>query len=732
MNKLTILIAAFAMCLDAFAAQNIRENFVDSLLASMTISEKIGQLNQLNCNAVDSATLELVRQGGVGSFLNAGSLENANRLQQAALESRTAIPLIIARDVIHGYRTIFPIPVGQAATFDPALIEMGARVAAVEATADGIRWTFAPMLDIARDARWGRIAESLGEDTYLVSELGRAMVRGFQTADVSSPEAMAACAKHFVGYGASEGGRDYNSTWVPERQLRNVYLPPFEAAFEEGALSVMSSFNSNDGIPSTGNKYLLRDILRDEMGFDGLVVSDWNSVGEMIVHGFAADGADAAAIALKAGLDMDMNSLLYPSHLRQLLDEGRITEAEIDTAVRNVLNMKVQLGLFENALPPERKHMPFYEQTHLEAAREAACKSAILLKNDGVLPLSHDTKIALIGPMADAARDQLGTWTMDGEPEYTVTILDALKEFPENKDITVKYDSVLESVLDCDTISFNRLEKICIDVDAIIVCVGESAALSGEAHSLSCINLAGAQSQLIKCASRFGVPVVVVVMAGRPLTIERDLPNVNALLFCFHPGTMGGPAIADLLFGRQSPSGRLPVTFVREVGQIPMYYNHDNTGRPAMGKLGCIYDLGEQTSAGDVSRYLDSGNEPLFPFGFGLTYTTFEYSPTTVLTGDSIIVSATLTNVGHRTCTETVQLYVQDCVGSITRPVKELKGFRRVTLVPGESCEVSFILKPEDLSFYGLDSTSKITEPGHFRVGICSDSSCPLTASFDL
>lgn len=722
---------------DVRAQQHDYNKEVEALLSRMTLEEKIGQMNQVNFEGLSDELLRQIEKGEIGSFLNVTDPKVINTLQKATEKSKHKIPLIIARDVIHGYKTIFPIPLGLAASFEPVIAEIGARIAAAEASEHGIKWTFAPMIDIARDARWGRIAESLGEDSYLSSLMGEAMVKGFQGPDLTARTSVAACAKHFVGYGAAEGGRDYNSTSITPYTLRNTYLVPFQKAIDAGVLTVMTSFNDNDGIPSSGNKYLLKEILRKEMGFGGLIVSDWNSVGEMITHGFAADGKDAARLAANAGLDMEMNTALYAKYLKRLVEEGKVSVTDIDTSVRYILYVKLRLGLFENRYLETVKKSSIYSEKHLQAAKEAAVKSAILLKNDShTLPIKETQKVAIIGPMADAPYDQLGTWIFDGEAEHTVTPIGALKNSREYKNIQFVYEPILQKSTDRDTVDFKNVRKTVEEADIAIVFLGEESRLSGEAHSLSDINLIGYQSELLREVKKVGKPVVAVIMAGRPLTIERDLPYADALLYCFHPGTMGGPAILDLLFGRANPSGKLPVTFVREVGQIPLYYNHNNTGRPAPDHDKTLYDKSseKQSSVGDVSSYLDSGKEPLFPFGYGLSYSKFEYSGLSLSSKKlgmkgSLTVSVILKNSSDVDGTEVVQLYVRDLVGSIIRPVKELKGFQRVNLKAGESKVVRFVLYPTDLSFYGIDMSRK-PEPGQYNVWIGGSSKADLQETF--
>lgn len=710
---------------------------IADLLSKMTLEEKIGQMNQLNFSPKNMDLKQKIKKGQVGSVLNIVGAADVNALQRIAFEeSRLGIPLIIGRDIIHGFKTIFPIPLGQAASFEPGIAENGARIAAAEAREKGVNWTFAPMLDISRDARWGRIAESLGEDPYLTASLGAAMVKGFQGSALGGRSSIAACVKHFFGYGAAEGGRDYNSTNIPERLLRNVYLVPFQKAIEAGAATVMTSFNDNDGIPASANDFMLKQVLRNEWDFKGFVVSDWASVAEMVVHGFAADNKDAARLSAKAGLDMEMATGLYLQYLPELVKEGKVPVAVIDAAVKSILRIKFGLGLFENPYTDTVAVSTIYSTEHLQAARAAAAHSAVLLKNyKQVLPLNRNTKIAVIGPMADAQRDQLGTWVFDGEKEHTVTPLKALQTV--YTDIKYIYEPALRYSRDQDTSAFEKALDAARHADVTVVFLGEEAILSGEAHSLSDLNLVGRQSQLLAAVKRTGKPVVLVVMAGRPLTIARDLPYADAVLYCFHPGTMGGPAIMDLLFGKTNPSGKLPVTFVKEVGQIPMYYNHNNTGRPAPEKVTTIDQLpleAKQSSLGYTSFYLDSGKDPLFPFGYGLSYTTFQYSELelsapVIRKSEKLRVRVTLKNTGKYEGAEVVQLYIRDKVGSIARPVKELKRFQKVHLKAGESRDLEFELTGDDLAFYGKDLERKC-EAGDFDIWVGGSSEAKLQAAF--
>ena len=716
--------ASLTLASCAATAQNEVDRKVDELLAKMTLREKVGQMNQLSGGAW---LAETAAKGEVGSILNCVDPEEINAVQRAAVEeSRLGIPILVSRDVIHGFRTIFPIPIGLASTFDTEIVEKGARIAAVEATASGVRWTFSPMLDIARDPRWGRVAEGSGEDPYLDVQMGVAMVKGYQGDDLSDPTAMAACIKHFVGYGAAEGGRDYNSTMISERSLRNTYLPAFKAAADAGAATLMTSFNEIDGIPSTGNRWLLKDVLRDEWGWDGMVVTDWNSAGEMIAHGFSRDLKHTAEQAINAGVDMDMMSYGFIQYVEELVKEGKVSEKEIDRAVRNILKLKFELGLFENPyVDVEASAKVDYAQEHLEAAKQAAVESAILLQNRrNVLPLDKAKTILVTGPLADAPYEQLGTWAFDGQKEHTVTPLTALREEYE-----VIWEPGLKYSRDKNTKDFAKVRKAASKADAAVVFVGEEAILSGEAHSLSNLNLQGAQSELIAEVAKAGKPVVVVVIAGRPLTIERDLENCDAMLYSFHSGTMGGPALADLIKGKAVPSGKLPMTFLRDAGQAPFYYNHNNSGRPCNGTETLLDDIpiaAGQTSLGCTSYYLDTGYGPLFPFGYGLSYTTFKYGKPSVekaeLGRDDVLrVSFDLKNTGKCEGTEVAQLYVQDRVGSVVRPVKELKRFERVTLAPGETRTVTFELPVAELAFWNIDM-EYVVEPGDFRLWVAGDS----------
>lgn len=726
------------MCVMAVGCsdENNIEKRIDSLLSKMTLEEKIGQLNQVTHYNTEQMCPE-VAAGNIGSILNVVDPLEINKLQKAAVEeSRLGIPLIFARDVIHGFKTIFPIPLGQAASFDAEIVEQGARVAAQEAVASGIRWTFSPMVDISRDSRWGRIAESFGEDPYLTSELALAMLRGYEQND----KPLAACAKHFVGYGASEGGLDYSPIHITERELRNYYLPPFEALAKAGCMTLMPSFNDNDGIPSAGNKFLLRDVLRDEWGWNGCVVSDWGSVGGMIAHGFAADIKEAAKRGLTAGTDVDMMSYAYISQLKELVESGELDEKVIDESVRNVLRLKFRLGLFDNPyVDMEQYEGAFYTPEALEAARVAAVESAVLLKNDkNTLPLTAKTKRILVaGPLAKAPHDQLGTWIFDGEKSHTVTPLQALMENYGNR-VKVGYSDILSySREKCNGAELALFTAQAATYDAVVLFLGEESILSGEAHSLVNLDLQGSQSELLRAARRSGKPVIAVVMAGRALTVGKDLENMDALVWAFHPGTMGGVALAQLLFGEEVPSGKLPITFPVAAGQEPIYYNAHYPERPASGHEVLLDDIeleAGQTSLGCTAYWLDAGFGPLYPFGYGLSYTTFDYSNIKTSkevyeNGEDVEVSFTLTNTGKVAATEVVQVYVRDVAGSVARPKKELKAYERVSLAAGESRDCTITIPAERLAFWNIDM-EKVVEPGEFHLWVAGDSASGDKLSF--
>jgi len=718
---------------------------VEALLSEMTREEKFGQMCQINgfSGQIPEQFAENLKAGKIGSVLNIVDVESINELQRIAIEeSRLGIPLLIGRDVVHGFKTMFPIPLGLAATWNPEVVKHGARVSALEASSSGINWTFAPMIDISRDSRWGRIAESFGEDPYLVSQMGVAMTHGFQ-GDVNldfSQGSIAACAKHFVGYGAAEGGRDYNTTLIPERELRDVYFDPFQAVTKAGIRTFMTGFNDLNGIPASGNQFLFRQVLRDEWQFDGMVVSDWASIHEMISHGFVENEKEAALKAIQAGVDMEMASTCYTNHLPELLKEDAFDEKLVDNAVRNILKLKFDLGLFKNPYVSEEKQNEFAKESYLKASQKAAEQSVVLLKNEKqALPLSTALKnVAVIGPMAHQKYEQLGTWTFDGDTLLSVTPLEGIQNLLGSE--RVHFAEGLTYTRDKNMTGFTRAKKMAEAADAVVVCVGEEAILSGEAHSRAHINLPGAQEELIKELSKTGKPIILVVMAGRALTIGDISEYADAVLYAWHPGTMGGPALANLLFGKAVPSGKLPVTFPKAVGQIPMHYNHKNCGRPVNPKdwvgIDDIPVKCPQTSLGNTSHYIDEGYHALYPFGYGLSYSKFEYTDLKVETPvlkliDELKVSAVISNAGAFDADEVVQLYVRDLVGDVTRPVRELKGFKRVHLKSGESRRISFSLNTSELDFHN-QKMEKVVEPGAFKLWIGGDSNADLEGDFKI
>jgi len=709
----------------------------------MTLREKIGQMVQVAGpkGGIPDALRRQLREGRIGSMLNVTEPAISCELQRIAVEeSRLGIPLIIGRDVIHGCRTIFPIPLALAATWDPQAAETCARVAAREASAAGFHWTFAPMMDITRDPRWGRIAEGFGEDPYLASLFAAAMVRGFQGSDLSSPDTLAACAKHFAGYGAAEGGRDYDAAVLSENLLRDVYLPPFKAAVDANVATVMTAFNEINGVPATGSIHLLRKILREEWGFSGFVVSDWKSIEEMVNHGFCEDGRDAARKAVQAGVDMEMQSSTYSDHLEDLVATEEIREGLIDDAAAHILDIKFRLGLFGER-PLYRAAVPGQpEREALLQAKNAALRSIVLLKNNGILPLSPETRrIAVVGPLADDPYEVLGTWNRDGRTEDTITPLAAIRSLLGEK-TEILHAGGMKYSRSRDTTGFAQAVQCAREADVVIFFAGEEAILSGEGHSRAYLNLPGAQETLLDEVAATGTPIVLVVLAGRPLIIGKAAEKAAAVLYGWHPGTMGGPALADLIFGVESPSGKLPITFPKAEGQIPVYYAHKNTGRPPEKlSLTMIDDSpvrAYQSSLGDAARYLDIGYQPQYPFGYGLSYTKFEYSDLrlsagTVLPGDTIQASVRLANSGTMEAEEVVQLYVRDVTGSLTRPVKELKGFQRIRLKPGEERIVRFYIETGKLGFHN-SAMQYVVEPGRFTLWIGGDSQSSLMAEFHL
>lgn len=706
------------------------EKRIDQLVRQMTLEEKVGQLNQYSDGSPTGPGTgrtgypEMIAKGQVGSLLNLIGAAKSNEMQRIAVEkSRLHIPLIFGLDVIHGYRTIFPVPLGLSASWDTALIQQTARLAAHEASTDGIRWTFSPMVDIARDARWGRITEGEGEDPYLDAELAKAYVHGYQ-GDLKSPDDIAACMKHYVGYGAAEGGRDYNTTDISERVLRQIYLPPFEAGLDAGALSFMTAFNALNEVPASANPFTLREILRKEWGYKGLVVSDWQSLLELKAHGVANDDRMAAQRGILAGVDMDMESNVYHTELMNLVKSGAVPMSVVDESVRNVLRIKFALGLFDHPYADEKRSafdgpLP---PTSRELARKAAEESFVLLKNDSVggrpvLPLTNVHNIAVVGPMADDADDMLGSWSAQGKPADVVTLRTTLTSYAAAHNIHVTF------ALDAGSIP--------ADTDVVLVAIGETATeMTGEAASRSKLFLPG--HEIAEAAAKSGKPVVLLAFNGRPLTLTQLAPQMTAILEVWFPGVEAGPAIVETLFGDANPSGRLTATFPRSVGQEPLYYDALNTGRPADG-----VDLTHAPRNSEEkfhSRYIDEQNAPLYPFGYGLSYSTFEFSPTQVNakslsardlnrrnSNSGIKVTAIVKNTSNRAGDEVVQFYIRQRGTSVARPVRELKGFQRLTLAPGESKNVEFTLGREQLKFWNIDMKD-VVEPAQVSVWISGDS----------
>lgn len=724
------LLLSLAAAPSSSAPQRVTtETKINALIARMTLAEKLGQLQQLDGESDGKFRpehLDLIRKGLLGSTLNVRGAQRVNQLQHVAMdESRLKIPVLLGFDVIHGYRTIFPIPLAEASSWDPKLAERSASIAAQEARDAGLRWTFAPMLDIARDPRWGRITEGAGEDPFLGAAFARARVMGFQGSDYSAPEKILACAKHWVAYGAAEGGRDYNTTDLSENTLREIYFPPFKAAVDAGVGTVMSAFNDINGVPASANPFTLTKVLRNEWKFDGFVVSDYTSVKELINHGVAANDKDAARAALNAGVDMEMVSRLFNEHGPALLKEGKVSPATIDEAVRRILRIKFRLGLFDHPYTDEaRESTSLLKTESLSAAREIAGRSMVLLKNEAqTLPLDKNIRsIAVVGPMADDRRAPLGWWAGDGREENTVTALAGIraKVSPQTR---VGYAKGCD-VKDESNAGFAEAIALARKSDVAIIFVGESADMVGEAASRSSLDLPGRQLDLVKAIHETGKPTIVVLVNGRPPTIGWIVEKVPAMLESWMGGTQSGNAIADILFGDVNPGGKLPVTFPRTVGQVPIYYNHMNTGRPP------------EANNRYTSKYLDVPWTPLFPFGYGLSYTQFkitnlQLSSQSIRANGKLTVSVEVANTGKRAGDEVVQLYIRDVAASMTRPVKELKGFQRVTLQPGEKRRVEFLLTREQLGFWNREMRF-VVEPGEFKVMVGPSSEDLIQASFQV
>lgn len=746
MKKLLVAGALLLLASPSFS-QNTYTAKAKALMAKMTLEEKIGQLNLIipggaavTGSVVSTDVENKIKKGLVGGLFGITSPEKVRKAQELAVNgSRLHIPMIFGLDVIHGHKTIFPIPLGLSASWDMGLIEQSARIAAKEATADGLNWAFSPMVDIARDARWGRISEGSGEDPYLGGKIAQAMVRGYQGSDLSKNNTLMACVKHFALYGAAEAGREYNTVDMSRIQMYEYYLPPYKAAIDAGAGSIMSSFNVIDGVPATGNKWLLTDLLRKEWGFNGFVVSDYTSLNEMINHGMG-DLQAVSALALKAGLDMDMVGEGMLTTLAKSLKEGKVTVADIDKACLRILEAKYKLGLFDDPyryIDESRPAKEILTADNRAAARNIAAHSMVLLKNDKqVLPLKRSGTIALVGPLADNRRNMLGTWVVAGDWNKSVSVLEGFKNVAGSgvnilsaKGANITDDTAMflkrVNALGLEADIDPRSPQAMIDeavaaankADVVVAVVGESSNMSGESSSRADISLPASQQALLKALHKTGKPLVVVLINGRPLTLVWENEHATAILEAWAPGTEAGNAIADVLFGNYNPSGKLSATFPRSVGQIPIYYNHKNTGRPFDGTGGAKFK----------TSYLDEVNEPLYPFGYGLSYTHFDYSPVklskTILKGEEkLIASVTLTNSGKYAGEEVVQLYVSDPVASVSRSVKDLKGFQKVMLQPGESKEISFTITTEELKFFNSE-LKRVWEPGKFVIHIGTSSS---------
>lgn len=746
-NIIYCVIASLFSCIQMMDAQNTSiqniDTRVEALLAKMTLDDKIGQLNQVvgdistGTDVSKDDLLKQVRAGQVGSILSHTNFDNKITLQKAAMKSNLGIPLVFGFDVIHGYKTIFPIPLAQAASWDMDLIERIERVAATEAAADGQNWTFSPMVDISYDPRWGRVMEGAGEDPFLGSRVAEARVRGIQGKDLSDPTTLAACVKHFAAYGFAEGGRDYNSVDISEQKLREMVLPPFEAAAKAGAATFMNSFNTINGVPAGMDKHLITDILRGEWGWKGMIVSDWASFGETITHGAAEDETDAAAKCLSAGSDMDMVSGVFQKGLRKALEKGRVTQAQVDEAVRRVLRLKFALGLFDDPfryLDSKRRGATLEKPEYRELAREAAAKSMVLLQNDGgLLPLNPSgpfRRIALIGPYADSRtnKDYMSFWSLGiGNPYYdstrVVTPAQALKTELEKKGFILTVTEVCLNAT-CTEKDYSLARDAARDADLVILCLGETGLDCGESRCVSTLELRKEQEKIVRYLPS-GKPTVMVLFNSRPMDFKQATEKVQSIVVAWQPGFETGNALADVLTGKVNPSGKLPMTFPRSVGQVPIHYNHLNTGRPQQ-------NFGQMWTSG----YLDQPSTPAYPFGFGLSYTKFSYSKISMSKsaykkGEAVDVTVTVTNTGDVAGEEVVQLYIRDMSADISRPVKELKGFQKIRLEKGQSKIVSFRLSEKDLSYWNRELQFK-ADPGTFKVFVGGNSRDVQEATFEL
>lgn len=707
---------------------------VDSLMRLMNLDEKIGQLvlSAAKGNITgpgESKNLdEFIKEGRCGNVFGIKTVEEAIRLQKLAMENtRLGIPLLFGFDVIHGFKTIFPVNLGISSSWDMKAIELCARVSAEEASAVGLNWTFSPMCDVSREPRWGRVSEGSGEDPYLGSQIAVAMVKGYQGDDLSAPNTIMACVKHFAAYGAPQAGRDYNSVDMSERTLRDVYLPSYQAAIDAGAATVMTAFNDYDGVPASASQFLMKDLLRKELKFKGFVVSDFTAINELIPHGVAKDGAHAGELALKAGVNMDMISNLYLFYTKQLIKEKKISIQMIDELCAEVLSMKFRLGLFDNPYAyctPGRDMQTFYKKEHLEAARSLARSSMVLLQNNkDVLPLSKNKKIALIGPFADAAREMLGSWAMCGEPKRTTTFLQGLQARFGNENVS--YSQGCNPNAEIDN-GFTEAVQTARQAEIIVLALGLPQTWSGEAASLTSLQLPEVQTRLLNELKKTGKPIVMLLVTARPLDLSQEVKLADAILLTWHPGTQAGEALADVLSGEYNPSGKLTMTFPRNIGQVPIHYDMKSTGRP----------VGFQSVSNQkyTSKYLFTPNSPLFCFGYGLSYTHFEYTDIQVTNpkakiGEKVQITVRIKNTGSKAGEEVVQLYIRDLIGSVTRPLKELKGFRKLYLKAGESRQLSFTLTPDELSFCRQDMTIG-QESGDYHVWIGGDSDATLQSSF--
>lgn len=729
--------------------QNENKSRVAELLEQMTLEEKIGQLNQYSIGAEltgpgakegqNKIRYEQLMNGGVGSVLNLLGAEDAYNTQKMVVENtRLGIPLIFAYDVIHGYKTIFPIPLGESSSWDLELMRKTASVSAKEAAAAGIQWTFSPMVDVSRDARWGRVMEGAGEDPYLGSEIAKAKVNGYQGDDLSSASTIAACAKHFAGYGFVEAGKDYNNVYMGKHQLMNTVMPPFKAAADAGTATFMNAFNDIDGVPASANKFILREVLKGDWGYEGVVVSDWNSIGEMINHGVAEDKLMAAKLAIEAGSDIDMEGVTYIEHLKELVESGQVDESLIDDAVRRVLKLKEDLGLLDDPYKyfnKDREKDLLMHPDHIELAREAGRKSIVLLKNEGSLLPLNTKNIAVIGPLAKDKDTPLGNWRAAGEKGSAVSLFEGLQaampganlSYAKGCELSVGPNNFFEEVVveESDRSGFAEAVEVAKKSEIVIMALGETAYMSGEGRSRAEIDLPGVQLDLLKEVYKVNKNIVLVLMNGRPLALPWEAENIPAIVEAWHLGSQAGHAIADVLIGKYNPSGKLTMTFPRTVGQSPIYYNHKMTGRPS-------------TSPGQVfyTHHTDVDNSPLFPFGYGLSYSTFEYdsmllSQTDLSEGGKLEVRVNVKNTSVVDGEEVVQLYIRDMVGSITRPVKELKAFQKIAIPAGSSQEVTFTITPSDLAFYRSDLTYG-TEPGKFTVFVGTNSKDVQSAQFEL